>query len=398
MAPKRRRRLRYVIVALGLLVMIGALAAVKYRQIAMLIGMGETMQAAGPPPETVGSAVAAAHVWETTLGAVGSVTGVESVAVATEMPGTVTRIRFDSGDLVTKGQVLVELDARAETAQLRAASARRDLAKLNAERTRTLVTKNAIPRAELDAAETELATAMSEVAAVRAQVAHKVVRAPFTGRAGIRAVNVGAYVGAGTRVTTLDAVGGVFVDFTLPQGELGTVRAGSPVRVTATTVQDPSEPAGAVFEGTITAIDPTLDPATRALRLRASIPKHGDKLRPGMFVTVTVVLPARAEVVIVPITAVVHAPYGNSLFVIEPKPAGSPGMETTPDGKPVLTARQRFVKKGAMRGDFVAITAGIKAGEKVVSEGAFKLRNGMPIVVDNRIKPKAELDPRPENR
>ena len=397
--PKRRRRLRYVIVVLGLLVVIGALAAVKYRQIAMLIGLGETMEAAGPPPESVGSSVAAAHVWETTLSSVGSITGVESVAVATEMPGTVMRIRFDSGDLVKKGQVLVELDARAETAQLAAATARRDLAKINEARSRTLVAKAAVPRAELDDAETQLATANSEVAALRAQLAHKVVRAPFTGRAGIRAVNVGQYVGPGTRVTTLDAIGGVFVDFTLPQGDLGAVPVGSPVRVSAAPApRAPTSRPERRSTGTITAIDPTLDPATRNLRLRATVPEHGDKLRPGMFVTVTIVLPAQAEVVIVPLTAIVHAAYGNSVFVVEAKPPGSPGMATSPDGKPVKIARQRFVKLGATRGDFVAVSEGVKAGEQVVSEGAFKLRNGAPIVIDNRVKAKAELDPKPENR
>jgi membrane fusion protein (multidrug efflux system) len=387
-----------MIVALGLLVVIGALAAVKYRQIATLIGLGHTMEAAGPPPEAVGSAVATAHAWETTLSAAGSITGVESVAVATEMPGTVIGIRFESGDLVRKGQILVELDARSEKAQLAAATARRDHARLTAERARTLVSRAAIPRAELDDAETQLATANSEVAAVRAQLAHKVVRAPFDGRAGIRAVNVGQYVGPGTRVTTVDAVGGVFVDFALPQSELGAVRVGSPVRVTATTVQDAKRPAGTLFEGTVTAIDPTLDPATRNLRLRASVPEHGDKLRPGMFVTVSVVLPARADVVVIPVTAVVHAAYGNSVFVIEDKPPGSPGMAATPDGKPVKIARQRFVRLGQMRGDFVAIAEGVKAGEHVVSEGAFKLRTGAPIVIDNRIKPTPELAPKPENR
>lgn len=398
MVPKRRRRLRYVIVVLGLLVVIGALAAVKYRQIALLIGLGETMQAAGPPPESVGSTVAAAHVWESTLSSVGSITGVESVAVATEMPGTVMRIRFESGDLVKKGQVLVELDARTEMAQLTAATARRDLAKLNEGRSRTLVAKAAVARAELDDAQTQLATANSEVAALRAQLAHKVVRAPFTGRAGIRAVNVGQYVGPGTRVTTLDAIGGVFVDFTLPQDDLGTVQVGSPVRVSAAPILGANQPAGKTFDGTITAIDPTLDAATRTLRLRASVPEHGDKLRPGMFVTVAIVLPARAEVVIVPLTAIVHAAYGNSVFVVADKPSGSPGMATSPAGKPVKIAQQRFVKVGATRGDFIAVTEGVKAGDQVVSEGAFKLRNGAPIVIDNRIKPKAELDPKPENR
>jgi membrane fusion protein (multidrug efflux system) len=395
---KPRRRRRYLLVALGLLVVIGVLGGIKYRQIATLIGFGETMQAAGPPPESVGSAVATAHAWETTLSAVGSITGVESVAVATEMPGTVTRIGFQSGDLVRKSQLLVELEAKAETAQLAGAIARRDRARLTAERARKLIASSAIPRSELDDAEAQLAAASSEVDALRAQLGNKQVRAPFAGRTGIRAVNVGDYVAAGSRVTTVDAVGGVFVDFTLPQDQLGAVRVGSPVRIAATTMRDPEQPAGATFEGKITAIDPGLDPATRSIKLRATVPEHGGALRPGMFVAVTVVLPERKDVVVVPVTAVVHAAYGNSVFGIEPKPLGSPGITKTPDGKPVMVARHRFVRLGSMHGDFVAITEGVKAGEKVVSEGAFKLRNGVPIVIDDRVKPRSELDPKPENR
>lgn len=301
-----------------------------------------------------------------------------------------TRIGFESGQRVREGHVLVELEARTEKAQLAAAEAQRELARTTHERANQLVEKGAVARVELDDAEAALAAANSQVEAARAAVDHKQVRAPFTGRVGIRAVNVGQYVTPGTRVTTLDSVGAVFVDFALPQDNLGVVRAGMPVRVATR--------AGEPFEGTISAVDPTLDAATRSVRLRASVEQHGDKLRAGMFVTVNVVLPQRIGGVIVPATAVVYAPYGNSVFSIEAKPAGSPGMTTTPDGKAVKIAQQRFVRLGRMRGDFVAISHGLPAGTQVVSEGAFKLRNGSPIVIDNRVKARPELDPRPENR
>jgi membrane fusion protein (multidrug efflux system) len=148
----------------------------------------------------------------------------------------------------------------------------------------------------------------------------------------------------------------------------------------------------------IVAVDPTLDDATRSLKIRASVENMGEALRPGMFVDVSVVLPRRDEVIVVPATAVVHASYGDSVFVIEDKPADSPGMRETPDGKPVKIARQQFVRLGESRGDFVAVAVGLKAGQEVVSIGAFKLRNNAPIVIDNTVKPDPKLHPRPENR
>jgi membrane fusion protein (multidrug efflux system) len=362
-----------IVTTIVLFVIIGGLAGIKFWQISTLMAVGEQMQKAGPPPETVASDVAEARSWKNTLGAVGTVAGLESVAIANELPGVVTRLRFDSGAVVKRGQPLVELDTSVERAQLASAKARRDLARMTAERGRGLVAARAMPQAELDSAETQLATAESDIAQLQAQIDHKVVRAPFAGRAGIRAVNVGQYLAAGTTVTTVDSVGAVWVDFSLPQEVLSQLRVGNPVEVTVR-----GQPAQ---DGTISAIDQSLDAATRNIKLRATLPDKAGTLRSGMFVTVTVVLPATTNVVVVPATAIVHAPYGDSVFVV--------------DGK---VARQQFVRLGGARGDFVAVREGLQAGQTIVSIGAFKLRNGSPIAIDNRIKPKPELQPHPENR
>jgi membrane fusion protein, multidrug efflux system len=382
---RRRMWLRYVAVALALVVVIAALAGVKIKQITTLIGFGKQMQAAGPPPESVGTSVAEAKTWEATLSAVGSISGAQSVQVAAETPGTVTKIHFDSGDVVKQGQVLVSLDARTESAQIAALQSRVALAKTNLARAKQLLDVGAIPRAEYDAASNELVSAESGLASLRAQIGQKTVRAPFAGRTGIRAINVGQYLAPGTMITTLESQGGMFVDFSLPQEDLAVLAVGNKVRVGLR--GDKTS-----IEGAITAVDPTIDPVTRNIKLRAAIDEAGaaGKLRSGMYVTVQVVLPTQTNVVAVPLTAIVHATYGNSVFIVEDG--------KSPMGQPNKVARQAFVKLGPARGDFVAVIDGLKAGQTIVSEGAFKLRNGAPVIVNNSVKPKAEIDPHPENR
>ncbi len=382
---------RYLLVAAGLLVLVGLLAGVKGAQIGKLIGMGKQMQAMGPPPEAVGSAVAQAATWETTVSAVGSIASLRSVAVSNEVPGTVSKIHFQSGQIAREGQTLIELDASIERAQLASANARRDLADRNAERSKKLAAGNVISHAQMDDIEAQLKTATTDTAALRAQVERKVIKAPFRGKLGIRAVNVGQYLTPGTTVTTLDAVGGTFVDFSLPQEELATITVGLPVRVTMEGSKDG-------LAGKISALDPTVDPTTRNVKIRAEIPELSGSPRPGTFVNVDVIKPTQASVVAVPQTAIVHASFGDSVFVLEDKKPGSPGMDKTPDGKPVKIARQQFVRTGAARGDFVAITKGVTAGQTVVSAGAFKLRNNAPAVVDNTVQAKPQLAPHPENR
>jgi membrane fusion protein (multidrug efflux system) len=385
-----RRRRQIFGTVLGLLVVIGGLAGIKACQISRLIAYGDTMTKRGPPPEAVGSAIAEARSWPVRLEAVGTVSGVESVTVSNETAGIVTHTLFESGAAVRRGQPLIEIDSSVERAQLASAQARRDLARVNAERSHAMFDSHAIPRSDLDAADTALAAAESDVASLQAQIEHKIVRAPFDGRVGIRAVKVGQYAPVGTTITTVDSIGEVWVDFTLPQEQVSRVHAGTPVRVSLRGT--PPE------AGAITAIDPTVDPETRNLRLRATLHSRQTALRSGMFVTVSVELPARTNVVTVPATALVHAPYGDSIYVIEPKQPGSPGLATTPDGKPIKIARQQLVKLGEARGDFVAIREGLRAGQEVVAFGGFKLHNGSPIFVDNSVQPKVELEPHPENR
>jgi membrane fusion protein (multidrug efflux system) len=353
--------------------------------------MGKQAQKAGPPPEAVGSAVAQTEVWEGTLSAVGSIASAKGVAISNDAAGVVMRISFESGSVVKSGQVLVELDSNVERAQLGSAKSRRDIAALTAQRSRALFAANVVAQAQLDSDESALRTAVTEIDAIQAQIARKTVRAPFAGRLGIRNVNLGQYLSPGTELTVLEAIGGVFVDFTLPQQWLGKVKVGMPVRVTIEGAND------LAVGGEITAVEPTVDNATRNLKLRASVGNQNDKLRPGMFAKVSVILPARASQVIVPSTAVVHASYGDSVFVIEEKKADAPGMRQTPDGKPVKVARQQFVRLGQSRGDFVAVADGVSSGQELVSAGAFKLRNGSPVLVDNRVKADAQLSPRPEN-
>jgi membrane fusion protein (multidrug efflux system) len=418
----RRKLLRYLLVAAGLLVLIVILVGIKGAQIGSLISMGKKMQAAGPPPETVASTVAHGQPWENTLDAVGSVSGLKSVTISAEAPGVVTRIAFESGQVAQQGQILVELDNSVERAQLAAAKARRDLAEVTANRSRKLAAGNAISKAQLDDTEAQLRTATTDVAAQQALLEHKVIRAPFKGRLGIRAVNLGQFLSAGTPVTTLDSIGASFVDFSLPQEELPYLKDGLPVRATLGLEERggpgsgragkgdgapgttggrgtaAAAPDSRVIEGTIVAIEPTVDAATRSVKVRAAIPDAANSPRPGMFVNVAVVLPGRPTIVTVPATAVVHATYGDSVFVVEPKKPGSPGADKSPAGKPISTARQQFVRLGPARGDFVAVTKGLSDGQQIVSEGAFKLRNGAPIVVDNSVKPTPELDPHPPNR
>ncbi|HEU4532947.1 MAG TPA: efflux RND transporter periplasmic adaptor subunit [Polyangiaceae bacterium] len=384
--------MRYVLVTLGLVLLVGALAGVKALQIGSLLKMGEQMEKSGPPPEAVAAATAQEQAWRGSLAAVGSVSAAKGVAVSNDAAGVVSAIRFESGAAVKAGQVLVELDSGVERAQLASALARKELAEVNLRRSRALLESNAIAPAQLDNDEAQLKALLADVGALQAQIARKVVRAPFAGRLGIRSVNLGQFLAPGTTLTTLEALGAVFVDFSLPQQRLGEVAVGAPVRVTL-------EQDGQSFDGSVSAIEPGVDAATRTARLRASVPGAQDRLRPGMFARVEVLLPspAQAKVVVVPATAVVHAPYGDSVFVLE-EPAGEP--PPPPPGAPAgprKVARQQFVKLGEARGDFVAVLEGVKPGQEVVSAGAFKLRNNAPVVVGSAVAPAPQLAPRPAN-
>lgn len=376
--------MRYVIVILGLVVIIGGLVAIKGSQIGMLIGMGEAMKKAGPPPEVVSTTLAQKQTWEDTLSAVASVVSAKGVAVANDAPGIVSRLHFESGDTVKKGEVLVELDTSVERAQLASLRARRELAEISVNRSKALVTSGAVAQAQVDTDASQFKSITADVSALSAQIERKVIRAPFSGKLGMRTVNVGQYLAPGTQVTSLESADATLVEFSLPQQDLPKLQVGMKVRVLQ------SDAPKAIAEGTLSALDPTIDPLSRNIKVRASLPDDAPPLRPGMFLRVEVVLPQKAEVVAVPQTAIVHASYGDSVFVGEQKEG--------PDGKPRKVAQQHFVKVGATRGDFVAVLDGLKAEQEVVTAGAFKLRNGIPLTIKNEGGPVPSLDPKPENR
>jgi membrane fusion protein (multidrug efflux system) len=371
---------RWIAVALGLLVTVGGLATLKGAEISVAMAAGKRAARAGPPPETVNTAVARAETWEVTLSSVGSVAAVRGVSIGNDAAGLVSRIHFESGENVRAGQVLVELDAGVERAQLAAARARARLAAINLGRTTRLVESRSISADQLDADRSAMDQASADVRALEAQIQKKIVRAPFAGRLGIRLVNVGQYLSSGTAITVLEAPVATYVDFSLPQQDLARLKPGMPVRFEsdshASDAGAPHEATGALF-----AVDPEIDPTTRNIKLRASAPAAAGWLSPGMFVRVSVIEPERVKVVAIPATAVLHASYGDSVFVVEND-----------------VARQRFVRAGRVRGDFVAIDEGIRGGEVVVTGGAFKLRNGARVVPSNAVGPTPSLHPNPPNR
>ncbi len=386
----QKRKMRYVLAIVGVFLIVGALVFVKFKQISSLIAMGKKMEQAGPPPEAVGTSLAKEETWGGSLTAIGTVAPVQGVTISNDAPGVVTRIHFESGDLVKTGAVLVELDTNVESAQLASAKARKELATQTLERDKKLVAGGVLAGSQLDAEESALKTANADIQGILAQMNRKVVRAPFAGRLGIRTVNVGQFLNPGTALSVLVAVEAVFVDFSLPQQDLVTVTVGMPVHVTVD-----GNPIS--VDGTIAALDPTIDSITRSLKARANVPNKEEKLHPGMFANVSVQLPATKPLVTVPITAVVHASYGDSIFVAEEgkNEDGTPAKDA--EGKPYKIARQQFVKVGVARGDFIAILDGVKAGDEVVTSGAFKLRNKGKIAIDNKVAPKPELAPKPEN-
>ena len=374
--------MRYVLAGVCLVLLLAAIGGLKAWQITTIISAAKAMQAAGPPAEVVSTARSATQEWEQTLTAVGTVVSAEGVVVRNEVPGVVTRLAFDSGQRVHKGDVLVALDPEVEQAQLRATRARLRLAATESTRSSKLFAAGAIPQQKLDADKSALASLSADALQLKEVLNRKVIRAPFDGQLGIREVDVGQVLAVGTRIVTLESVTAANVDFSMPQEELPLLNVGMPVRL-GVQAADPS-----AETGTLVAVDPVVDPATRMVRVRAAVPPQGALLRPGMFVRAAVVLPRRATVVAVPQTAVVHASYGDSVFKVER------------ESRPVrLVARQQFVRLGETRGDFVAVTEGLQAGVEVVSAGAFKLRNGARLAVDNssvRLQP--QLAPRLENR
>jgi len=369
----------------GLILLIGILASVKF---APGFGQFSAMAAQGAqmvmPPEVVTSAPARAEVWENTLTATGSLVTVQGVIVASEVAGKVVKIAFESGATVNAGDLLVQLDTSTEEAQLRAAVASTALAKANLDRSTELLAQKAIAKSDFDLVDAQYKQAMAQADNFRAIIAKKTIRAPFSGRLGIRQVNLGQILHEGDSFTTLQTLDPIYVNFSLPQQQLSSVAPGSVVRVKTDAAPDQ------VFEGRVNAVNPDVDPTTRSVRIQATLPNPAEKLHPGMFATIEVVLPTRENVLIIPATAVLYAPYGDSVFVIDEK-------KNEKNGQLEKILRQQFIRIGGTRGDFVTISSGLKADEAIVTSGVFKLRPGMSVTIDNKLAPDAQLAPTPDN-
>jgi len=361
-------------------VIASAIGGIKFLQIRTLMAMGQQSE----PPAFVSLGEVREEQWENRIAAVGSVAAFQGVIVAAEAEGTVREILFEPGSTVTAGQPLVRLDTEVEVAQLASAEAAAELAVTTLERTRELYTSSTVSKADLDAAEATVKQTRAQVENLRAVIAKKTVAAPFAGRLGIRQINVGQFLTKGAEVVSLQALDPVYVEFSLPQQRLGVVNEGMVVRVKSDAYPE------APFEGKLTAVNPEVDATTRSVRMQATLTNVDGKLRPGMFVTVEVVLPEKEHVLAIPETAVVYAPYGSTVFVAT---EGQPGA----DGKKPLVAELRNVRLGTRRGDFVTVVSGLKAGERIVTNGGMKLRQGSTIIESSLGVTQPEIAPKLPN-
>src|SRR5713101_2008965 len=369
-----------MLVMLGLAaVLLTGLGFLKFKQVQSAV------QAAAyqPPPEAVTSIVVKREQWPATTAVIGTMEAVQGVMVSADLPGTVARINFDSGKAVREGEILVELDTRQERAQLASLEAQRDLAKVNFGRMQELVNAGDHSRMDYDQATAQQKATEANVAEIKATISRKTIRAPFSGILGIRKVNLGQYLPAGSPVVSNQSLNPIYVNVGVPQQASAQVHVGRKLRVTTEDV------AGKVFAGSVTAIDSEVDPTTRNIQVQATLSNPEGKLRPGMFVQVEMPLGASRAVIALPASAINYAPYGDSVFVITDL--------KDPKGHTYRGVRQQFVKLEGSRGDQVAVVSGLNPGDEVVTSGVFKLRNGAAVQVNNKVQPGNNPAPKPED-
>lgn len=329
------------------------------------------MASMGNQPQTVATATARLQEWQSRITAVGTLRAEKGADLSLEVAGIVEAISFKSGDDVPAGAVLLRLRADDDAAKLQALEATAQLASITYERDSKQFQAQAISRATLDTDTANLQNAEAQVAQQKALIDKKVIRAPFAGHLGLRAVDLGQYVNAGTNVVTLQSLDPIFADFYLPQREIARIKVSQPVSVRVDAYPDRD------FAGQITAIDPKVDASSRNVQIRATIRNPGHVLLPGMFANVDVDTGAPARYLTVPQTAITFNPYGDTIFLVEQKGTG-------PSGKPRLVARQSFVTTGPTRGDQIAVLKGLREGDTIVVAGQIKLRNGTPVVIHRR--------------
>lgn len=371
------RRILLVLVVVAIVV--GGLGFLKYRQIQGEIAMFSQPQ----PPATVEAAPVEARSWQPELRAVGSIQAVQGVMVNNQVPGQVEKILFESGDMVAQGQALVQLDTEVDEADLAGLEAARDLAKTQLERNRRLLRDRAVSQGDFDEASASLQQTEAEVASKRAVIEKKTIRAPFAGQLGIRLINLGQYLDAGSSIVALEALDPVYVDFSLPERELAQLAVGQPVEVRVAAYPERT------FTGVIQAISPAVDRATRNVKLRALLENPEHLLRPGMFAKAATLLPEQDQVLTLPRAAITFNTYGDSVFLITDGDGEQQGQKVV---------QRRQVQTGSVRGERVAVLSGLEEGDLVVAAGQVKLRNGAAVTIVDTNATESGADPETQHQ
>ena len=373
-----------IIFIIAVIVGVGAiLAALVVTKLTQFDAMAEAGKNGGPPPSTVSVTSPRTDTWETRYKSVGSIEPVRGILIETEVPGVIDSIHFENGQNVKQGDLLVQLDIKVEKAQLRSAEATAQLAQTEFERASRLRESGNVPQSDLDRSVADLERAKAEIENFKALIDRKTIQAPFDGRVGIRQINLGQYVPTGAPIVSLQADEQVYVNFSLPQKTLSKIESGMKLEIMSDAFS------GRSFPGKLTAVSPEIDPATRSVALQGTIDNPDGLLRSGLFVNVELVSDQTEQVTLIPSTAILYAPYGNSVYLVE--------TEQTEGGEERLVAKQKFIRIGRARGDFVSILGGLEADDRIVSSGAFKLRNGAAITINNDLEPEAKLDPEVDN-
>ena len=338
----------------------------------------------GLPPATVSTMVVGSSEWQPQLSSVGNVRAFRGVELSTEIGGLVQTVPIKSGQDVKEGELLIKLNDASDVAQLNSLKAMADLAKVINERDAQQLVIQAISKNVFDSSKADAKSKQAQVEAQAALVAKKNLKAPFSGRVGIVSINPGQYVNSGDKLFTLQTLDPIFVDFTLPQSNAEQIQVGQDVVVTTDAFKDAS------FTGKITAVSPKVDTNTRNIQIEAQIANPDKKVLPGMFANVNIKLGDQVKLLTLPQTAVTYNPYGSTVFIA--KDTGKKDKK----GKPALEAQQVFVTTGSTRGDQVAILKGINEGDTVVTSGQLKLKNGTPLMINNKVQPANSPDPRPQ--
>lgn len=367
---------RMILMLLGCLVVFGTIFGLKYAGDVM---MNEAIDNMSQPPAAVSTATAKTDRWALSLDAVGTVTPVNGVDVTPQAAGVVDSLRFQSGDRVKKGDVLLTLDANADKAQLQAQQSSARLAEQEFNRFQRLYKQGSISKSELDNRRAQRDQTRAQASAQKELVGYKTIKAPFDGQLGIRKVDLGQYLQPGTPIVSLQQLQPIYVNFSLPEQHLSILEPELDVRVQLDAYPD------ANFTGKISAIEPGANPQTRNFSVQATFSNDQRKLRPGMFADVEIQLPQQEDVVVVPRTAIAYAPYGNAVFVLK-------------DGEDEdKIVKKTFITLGRQRGDLVAVTDGLEAGVVVATSGLLKLQNDAAVKVENDVQPSADATPTPDN-